>query len=112
MMDEDSLARAVANSEDLARIAPESTEYMSELGPQDYDSVEGNYASTAGLTTQARAEAAAAGINLFRTLTGKAKWIPARHCGDDRRRFCHDCDGLPSQVHLTLYERRSTSFYT
>ncbi len=62
-IDEVSLGNAVRESERLARIAPESPEYMPELGPQDYAEVDGYYASTGTLSTQARAEAAAKGIN-------------------------------------------------
>lgn len=61
--DDDSLRRAVAESEGLARIAPESPEYMPELGPQEYDEVNGYYASTGALSPEARAEAAAVGID-------------------------------------------------
>jgi len=61
-IDDASLLAAVRESEALARIAPESPEYMPELGPQQYETVHGYYESTGELTTQARAEAAALGI--------------------------------------------------
>ncbi len=61
-IDDASVAAAVAESDMLARIAPESPEYMPELGPQEYDTVTGYYASTGALSPEARAEAAAVGI--------------------------------------------------
>src|SRR5262249_17236055 len=57
-----SLQRAVQDAEALAKIAPENPEYLPELGPQNYAKVDGYYASTGGLTTEARARAAALGI--------------------------------------------------
>lgn len=56
------LETTVRESERLARLAPESPERMTELGPQEYGAVEAYYDSTGALTTGARAEAAAQGI--------------------------------------------------
>ena len=61
-LDDAALEAAVARSEALARIAPENPEYLPELGEQDYLDVDGSYASTGGLTTEARAEAAALAV--------------------------------------------------
>ncbi len=61
-LDDESLERAVSESEALARIAPEDPEYLPELGEQDYEPVDGYYDSTATLTTEARARAASQAI--------------------------------------------------
>jgi len=61
-IDDVSLEAAVRESERLAQLAPESPERMPELGAQQYGEVNAYYDSTGAMTTQARAEAAAAGI--------------------------------------------------
>ena len=61
--DDASLTAALRESENLARIAPENPEYLPELGEQAYTDVSGYYESTGGLTTEARARAAALGID-------------------------------------------------
>ncbi len=61
-IDDVSIEAAVRESERLAQLAPESPERMPELGPQQYGEVNAYYDSTGAMTTQARAEAAAAGI--------------------------------------------------
>lgn len=61
-LDDASLERAVRDCEALARISPENPEYMPELGPQKYADVNGYYASTGDLTTEARARAASLGL--------------------------------------------------
>src|SRR5262245_7798877 len=61
-LDDASLQRAVRDAESLARIAPENPEYLPELGEQKYIDVDGYYASTGDLTTEARARAASLGI--------------------------------------------------
>src|SRR5215510_2624321 len=61
-LDNDSLQRAVADAEALARLAPENPEYVPELGQQKYIEVDGYYASTGDLTTESRARAASLGI--------------------------------------------------
>jgi predicted Zn-dependent protease len=57
-LDDASLERAVRDCEALARLSPEDPEYMPELGEQKYSEVNGYYASTGDLTTEARAKAA------------------------------------------------------
>ncbi len=52
------LRRAVAQSEALARLAPEDPEYLGELGPQQYASVNAWFDRTAELTADDRATAA------------------------------------------------------
>lgn len=61
-LDDESLRRAVRNSEDMARLAPENPEYLPELGPQSFEPVTGYYASTGELESLTRAEAAAIAI--------------------------------------------------
>ncbi len=61
-LDDASLQRAVRDAESLAKIAPENPEYLPELGEQQYSEVNGYYASTGDLTTEARARASSLGI--------------------------------------------------
>ncbi len=56
------LEQAVRRSEEMARLAPDNPEYMAELGPQNFDSVDAYYESTGSLEPQTRAEAAALAI--------------------------------------------------
>jgi len=61
-IEDDALLDAVRRSETLARLAPESPEYVDELGPQNYQSNEAYYESTGELEPLTRAEAAAIAI--------------------------------------------------
>lgn len=61
-IEDDALLAAVRRSETLARLAPESPEYVDELGPQNYQSNEAYYESTGELEPLTRAEAAAIAI--------------------------------------------------
>ena len=61
--DDKSLKRAVATAEELARLSPENEEYMPRLGQQDYLKGHGHYESTASITPEFRAKAAADSIN-------------------------------------------------
>jgi predicted Zn-dependent protease len=61
-LDDASLERAVRDCEALAKISPENPEYLPELGAQKFADVNGYYASTGDLTTEARARAASLGI--------------------------------------------------
>src|SRR5206468_164685 len=61
-LDNASLERAVRDAEALAKIAPENPEYLPELGGREFIADNGYYASTGGLTTEARARAASKGI--------------------------------------------------
>ena len=56
------LEAAVRQSESMARLAPESPEYMPELGPQSFMPNQGYYDSTGELEPLTRAEAAAIAI--------------------------------------------------
>ena len=60
--DEATLRRCVQRAEEIARLAPESPEYVPLLGPQAYLSPPSM--ATAGLTPASRAQAAADSINL------------------------------------------------
>ncbi len=62
-LDAGSLEKTVRRSEDLARLAPENAEYVPFLGPQKYDSPVAFLESTAAITPDFRAAAAAASIN-------------------------------------------------
>jgi predicted Zn-dependent protease len=60
--DEASLQKVVRRSEELARLAPENPEYVPFLGPQHYLESKAYFESTAGLTADYRAQAAANSI--------------------------------------------------
>ena len=55
---DDGLRRAVEQAEALARLAPEDPEYLGELGPQEYATVNAWFDSTAELSADERAKAA------------------------------------------------------
>ena len=57
-LSDESLRRAVAQSEALAKLAPEDPEAMPPLGPQQYEMVQAYFESTASLSASDRARAA------------------------------------------------------
>jgi predicted Zn-dependent protease len=61
--DDVSLAKVVSRAEELAKLAPENEEYVPFLGPQKYEDTPGFFDSTANLTPEDRARAAAASID-------------------------------------------------
>ncbi len=61
--DDASLEKVVRRSEELARVAPENPEHVKLLGPQTYLQPKAYFESTAGITPDFRASAAAASIN-------------------------------------------------
>lgn len=61
-LDDAALLAAVRRSETLARLAPESPEYMPELGPQNFQNNAAYYPATGELEPLTRAEAAAIAI--------------------------------------------------
>ncbi len=60
------LARAVAQAEALARLAPEDPEILPELGPQQYATVNAWFDATAQLSADDRAKAALTALELAR----------------------------------------------
>lgn len=60
--DDASLEKVVRRSEELARLAPESPEFMPVLGPQKYKETKAYFDSTAAITPEQRAAAANASI--------------------------------------------------
>ena len=61
-LDDASLQKVVQRAEEIAKLAPENPEFMPVLGPQEYQNVKGYYDSTAKITPEFRAQAAAASI--------------------------------------------------
>lgn len=60
--DDASLEKVVRRSEELAKLSPESEEFMPPLGPQTYDESKSHIAKTAAITPDYRAAVAAASI--------------------------------------------------
>ena len=60
--DEGSLEKVVRRSEELAQLAPENPEFMPVLGPQEYSESKGYFDSTAKISPEYRAQAAADSI--------------------------------------------------
>ncbi len=60
--DDAALEKVVRRSEELARLAPENPEFVEPLGPQEYVPVKAYFESTAKITPEYRAEAAAHSI--------------------------------------------------
>lgn len=61
--DDESLEKVVRRSEELAELAPENPEFMEPLGPQEYKTSKTWSESTANITPEYRAQAAANSIN-------------------------------------------------
>ncbi|MSU49510.1 MAG: TldD/PmbA family protein [Opitutus sp.] len=64
--DDASLARAVRNAEELARLSPDNPEHVELVGPQTYLEPRSFFASTAALTQDDRVRHAAASIKICR----------------------------------------------
>ncbi len=60
--DDTSLEKAVRRSEELAKLAPENPEYMNMLEQQTYSTAKAYFESTANITPEYRAQAAASSI--------------------------------------------------
>lgn len=60
--DDASLEKVVRRSEELAKLAPENPEFVEVLGPQEYLESKAHFATTAGITPEYRAQAAAHSI--------------------------------------------------
>lgn len=61
--DDESLRKVVRRSEELAKLAPENPEFMEPLGPQEYKESKTYFESTANITPEFRAQAAADSIH-------------------------------------------------
>lgn len=59
---DDTIARAVKTSEELAKLAPDNSEFMPPLGPQEYDKSNQYFESTAKIDPEYRASVAASSI--------------------------------------------------
>lgn len=80
--DSDSLAKVVKRSEELARLSPESPEFMPPLGPQDFPESKTFIQKTADITPDYRAEVAAASIQ-----PAKAQDVTSAGFFEDRAGF-------------------------
>jgi predicted Zn-dependent protease len=65
-LSDESIKRAVEQSERLAKLAPDDPESMPDLGPQQYDSVSAYFDATANLTPADRAKAALSALEITR----------------------------------------------
>lgn len=100
----DGLARAVAQSEALARLAPEDPELLPELGPQKYQEIPAWFDSTATLSAEDRAKAALTALK------------PARAAGDLTVAGFIDCSAgaraIGNSAGLFAYHRSTGANYT
>lgn len=98
------LARAVAQSEALARLAPEDPELLPELGPQRYATIPAWFDATANLSADERAKAALTALE------------PARKAGDLTVAGYIDCSAgataLGTSAGLFAYHRATNANYT
>ncbi len=98
------LARAVAQSEALARLAPDDPELLPELGPQQYATIPAWFDSTATLSAGDRAKAALTALE------------PARRAGDLTVAGYIDCNAnagaMGNSAGLFAYHRSTGANYT
>ena len=98
------LARAVAQSEALAKLSPDDPELMPELGPQTYASIPAWFDSTAGLSAEDRARAALTALE------------PARRARDLTVAGFIDCSAsataIGTSAGLFAYHRSTGANYT
>ncbi|HET7614218.1 MAG TPA: TldD/PmbA family protein [Gemmatimonadaceae bacterium] len=101
---DESLRRAVEQSEALAKLSPEDPETMPELGPQTYVPVNGYFESTANLSPEDRARAALTALD------------PARKAGDLKAAgfivVNAGASALGNKSGLFAYDRNTTANYT
>lgn len=101
---DEGLKRAVAQSESLARLAPEDPEYLGELPPQQYNAVNAWSDSTAELAAEDRARAALSAL------------APARSGGELTVAGFIICNAgataIGSSTGLFAYHRSTTANYT
>jgi len=96
--DDASLQKVVRRSEELAKLAPENPEYMSFLPQQDYVKTKSWFKSTADITPEFRASAAAASLK------------PARAKGIEAAGFLQDNAGSQAMINtkgLFAYHQNS-----
>ena len=98
------LARAVAQSEALARLAPDDPELMPELGPQQYATIPAWFDATANLSAEDRAKAALTALE------------PARRAKDLTVAGFIDCavsaTAIGTSAGLFAYHRSTGANYT
>ena len=103
-LSDDSLRRAVAQSEALAKLSPEDPETVPPLGPQTYLPVNGYFDSTANLSPGDRARAALTALE------------PARTAGDLKAAgfivINAGANALGNNKGLFAYSRSTTANYT
>src|SRR2546423_1454822 len=103
-LSDDSLRRAVAQSEALAKLSPDDPETMPALGPQTYLPVNGYFDSTANLTPEDRARAALTALE------------PARKAGDLKAAgfiiVNAGANALGNSKGLFAYNRSTTANFT
>jgi len=103
-LSDESLRRAVEQSEALAKLSPDDPETMPGLGPQTYLPVNGYFDSTANTTPEARARAALTALE------------PARKAGDLKAAgfiiVNADSNALGNSKGLFAYNRNTTANYT
>ncbi len=101
---DESLRRAVEQSEKLAKLSPEDPEAMPELAPQQYAPVNAWFESTASATAADRAKAAQSALD------------PARKSGDlSAAGFLvtgGQCQAIGNQKGLFAYHRSTSTNYT
>jgi len=96
--DDAALERVVRRAEELARLAPESPEWLEPIGPQTYLRTPGHHASTAGITPEFRAKVAADSI------------LPAKERGCVAAGYFSDNAGWNASMNSKgnfLYDRRT-----
>ncbi len=98
------LARPVAQSEALARLAPEDPELLPPLGPQEYATINAWFDATANLSAEDRAKAALSALE------------PARRAGDLTVAGFIDCGAnaraMGNSAGLFAYHRSTGANYT
>jgi len=101
--DPDSLAKVVARSEELARLSPESPEFMAPLGPQQYDASKSYSEATAKITPEFRAAVASSSIE-----PAKAKNVTAAGYLEDGAGF----SAMANKKGLFAYEKDTSLDFT
>ncbi len=104
-LSDESVRRAVEQSERMARLAPDDPEAMPELPPQQYAPVEAWFARTAALTPEDRARAALAALQLTRGSNGQLVAAGYLEAG-------MGSSALGNKSGLFAYHRDTSSNYT